>query len=160
MADEFLYNQARNQEIETARANRGPKSEVTSMPEVTVSPKTEKVEANMPDAVAPETKKQVVQGSRPSGVRNPEMSNRAGVNVDYTTDEIKQLNRDAKPDAYGTTVRYVKGEDGNYKKSYRSKDLKASESAMRKAWTEKFGKDAVFPMDDGRTLADARKLLG
>lgn len=158
MADEFLYNQARNQEIETARANRGSKSdpaktETTSMPEV-------KVEANMSDAVAPGTKKQVVQGNRPSGVKNPEKSEAAGVNVDYTADEIKQLNTDAKPDAYGVTVRYVKGKDGNYEKSYRSKDLKASESSMRKAWTKKFGKDAVFPTDDGRTLSDAIKLLG
>jgi hypothetical protein len=98
-------------------------------------------------------------GGEKSGITNPEYSERAGHKQEYTNDEIRELNENAKPDEHGVTMRYAKGKDGKYKKTYGSKDTKTSEASLRKAWTEKFGTDAVFPTDKGGKLSDAVKGL-
>jgi len=93
-------------------------------------------------------------GQKSSGVKNTKKSDSAGVKVDYTDNEVKELNRNAKPDKYGLTMRYEKDKNGKNVKKYGSQDSKKSQASLKAAWTKKMGSDAVYP---GHTKA--RNLL-
>ena len=109
----------------------------------------DKIEANMPAVNVtprPSTKPTNTGGSK-SGITNQEMTDRSGVKQEYTSSEVQDLNKNAKPDKHGVTKTYVKGKDGKYTEKYTTAagGHKKSTASLKAAWTKQMGKDAVYP---------------
>jgi hypothetical protein len=114
--------------------------------------------ADMPAVdVSPREAKTTRTGGRRTNIVNP--GGKGPTRQYYTERDIPELNRQAKADEYGLTMRYKKGKGGEYKKTYSTKDKAKSEAAVRAAYTKQFGKDAVFPTDRGGSLSDAVRNL-
>ena len=77
-----------------------------------------------------------------SGIVNPDATEKSGHRTEYTDAEIKQQNRDAKPDDLGVTS-YKKKVGNKWVQKY-SGDSNARANVKNK-WAEVMGKDAVFP---------------
>ena len=119
-----------------------PKNTSADMPAVDVSPR---------EVASSRT------GGRRTNIVNPE--GKGPTRQYYTERDIPELNRKAQADEYGLTMRYKKGKDGQYEKTYSTKDRAKSEAAVRAAYTKQFGSDAVFPTDRGGTLSEAVRNL-